>query len=146
MSIDLLPTIAQLTGSPLPPHKIDGLDVWPLITGVPGARNPHDSYWFYCGGSDLEAVTSGDGKWKLQLPHAYKTLAGRPGGKDGTTVEYSKGQVKTTELYDLEHDMGETTNVSAQHPEIVKQLEAEVEKARAELGDSLTNRKGSGHR
>ena len=44
------------------------------------------------------------------------------------------------------HDIGETMDVSAQHPEIVKQLEVEVEKAREDLGDALTNRLGAGHR
>ena len=55
-------------------------------------------------------------------------------------------KVETEELYDLEHDLSETTDVAAQHPDIVKLLEAEVEKARGELGDALTNRPGTGHR
>ncbi len=44
------------------------------------------------------------------------------------------------------NDIGETTDVSAQHPEIVKLLETEAEKARADLGDALTNRPGPGRR
>jgi arylsulfatase A-like enzyme len=146
MTIDLLPTIAKLTGAPLPANKIDGLDVWPIISGQPGASNPHSSYWFYFHVNELEAVTSGDGKWKLQLPHTYRSMAGKAGGKDGTQVEFSEGQVKTAELYDLVHDIGETTEVSAQHPEIVALLKAEAEKARAELGDRLTKHNGTGRR
>ncbi len=47
MTIDLFPTIARLTGAKLPDHKIDGLDIWPLLSGEPRAKNPHDAYFFY---------------------------------------------------------------------------------------------------
>src|SRR5438876_6911237 len=47
MTLDLLPTLAQLAGAPLPKHKIDGLDIWPLLAGQPGAKNPHEAYYFY---------------------------------------------------------------------------------------------------
>ena len=146
MTIDLFPTIAKLTGAELPKHKIDGLDVWPIISRQSGAKNPHDAYWFYYGVNDLEAVTTGDGRWKLQLPHTYQTLAGKPGGKDGLPAPYSHRKIEKEELYDLVNDISETTDVSAQHPEIVKQLEAGAEKARAELGDTLTKRIGSSNR
>ena len=90
MTIDLLPTIARLVGADLPAHEIDGHDVWPLLAGEPGAKNPHEAYVFYYGQNELQAVTSGDGRWKLQLPHTYRTLAGRPGGRDGTPAKYEK--------------------------------------------------------
>jgi arylsulfatase len=146
MTIDLFPTIAKLTGAPLPPHPIDGLDVWPIIAGQPGAEPPHSAYWFYYGVNNLEAVTSGDGRWKLQFPHAYVTLAGQPGGTNGVPAPYARRQIEKAQLYDLVNDIGETTDVAAQRPEIVQQLEAEAEKARADLGDRLTDRTGTGHR
>jgi arylsulfatase A len=146
MTIDLFPTIARLIGAELPQRKIDGLDVWPIISRQPGAKNPHDAYWFYYGRNELQAVTSSDGRWKLQFPHIYATLAGKPGGRDGVPVPYSTRKIKKEELYDFANDIGETTDVSAQHPDIVKQLEAEAEKARADLGDGLTKRPGPGRR
>jgi arylsulfatase A-like enzyme len=146
MSIDLFPTIAKLVGAPLPRHKIDGLDVWPIISRKPGAKNPHDAYWFYYEVNQLQAVTTSDGRWKLQLPHTYSTLAGKPGGTNGVPVPYSSRKIEHEELYDLVHDISETTDVSAQHPEVIRQLEAEVEKARADLGDALTKNPGPGRR
>ncbi|MSU24042.1 MAG: arylsulfatase [Opitutus sp.] len=146
MTIDLLPTIAHLIDAPLPAHAIDGLNVWPLIVGEPGAKNPHDGYAFYYEQNALQAVTSPDGRWKLQLPHAYRTLNGRTGGTGGIPAKYENHTVATAELYDLVHDVGETSNVAAQHPAMVQQLEAFAEKMRAELGDVLTQRKGSGSR
>jgi arylsulfatase A-like enzyme len=146
MPIDLFPTIASLIGAELPRHPIDGLAVWPLICGRPGAKNPHASYWLYYEQNQLQAVVSGDGRWKLQLPHSYRTLAGQPGGKGGRPAPYQQAKITAPELYDLSNDVSETRNVAADNPDVVKRLLAEAEKARAELGDSLTKRTGAGVR
>jgi hypothetical protein len=49
-------------------------------------------------------------------------------------------------LYDLEADVGETTNVAAQHPDVVKRLMALIDEARRDLGDAATGAAGSGVR
>jgi arylsulfatase len=146
MTIDLFPTIAKLTGAELPQHKIDGLDVWPLIAGEKGAQNPHEAYFSYYHQSQLQAVTSGDGRWKLYLPHEFRTLAGRPGGTNGIPTRYEQVKIAAPELYDLKNDVSETKNVVAANPDIVQRLLALAEQARADLGDTLTKRKGSGVR
>ena len=49
-TIDLLPTIAGLSGAELPNDRaIDGKDIWPLIAGKKGAQTPHEIYFFYKG-------------------------------------------------------------------------------------------------
>jgi arylsulfatase A-like enzyme len=146
MSIDLFPTIAGRLRAKLPPHKIDGLDVWPLLSGQPRAKNPHRAYYFYYESNDLQAVTSGDGRWKLQLPHTYRTLDGQPGRSDGFPILYQQRHIDTPELYDLINDIREQINVAAQHGNVVKRLQVEAEKARKDLGDTLTNRTGRGMR
>lgn len=146
MTIDLFPTIAKLIGAPLPKLAIDGRNVWPLISGQRGAKNPHAAYLFYYANNQLQAVASGDGRWKLYLPHTFRSLAGQPGGQDGRPAPYQNHKIDEPELYDLENDIGETDNVAARYPHIVKALQAEVEKARNELGDTLTRRTGSGVR
>ncbi len=147
MTIDLLPTIAKLTGAELPKNKIDGLDVWPILSGEPGKnKNPHASYWVYYEQNQLQAVVDGQGEWKLQLPHTYRTLNGRPGGKDGTPAKYENAKLAQPELYDLKNDRGEKFDVASAHPDIVKQLESQAEAARAELGDAITKREGAGTR
>jgi arylsulfatase A-like enzyme/lysophospholipase L1-like esterase len=142
MNIDLLPTFARLAGAALPPHKIDGLDVWPLLSGTPGAKGPHEALYFYWG-RDLQAVRSG--KWKLHFPHTYITLAGKPGGRGGKPAPYSQGKTGVA-LYDLDADVGETTNVADQHPDVVQRLQQLAEKARADLGDAATRCQGAGVR
>jgi hypothetical protein len=69
-------------------------------------------------------------------------LDGKPGGRDGKPSAYK--QLKAAKaLYDLQNDVGETTNVIDGHPDIVARLELHAEKARAALGDTLTGRKGN---
>ncbi|HTL54922.1 MAG TPA: sulfatase [Candidatus Limnocylindrales bacterium] len=142
MTIDLLPTIAKRVNAKLPPHRIDGLDVWPIISGQPGAQNPHTAYWFYYEVNELQAVVSGDGRWKLQLPHTYRTLAGRPGGHGGFAVPYEHRTLQRAELYDLLNDIWEQNDVSRKHADIVQRLALQAEHAREELGDALIERKG----
>jgi arylsulfatase A len=136
MTIDVLPTLAQLAGAKLPERAIDGRDIWPLLTARRGARSPHDALYFYWGG-ELHAVRSG--KWKLHLPHPSKEVVepgkgGRPGRANPIKVELS--------LYDLERDAGETTDVAGENPEVVKRLLELAERAREDLGDALTQREG----
>jgi len=146
MTIDLFPTIAKLIGAELPKPPIDGMDVWPVISGKRGAKNPHKSYWFYYEVNALQAVVTADGRWKLQLPHTYRTLGGKPGGQGGIPAPYQQVKIEKAELYDLEANVEENKDVAAEHPEIVKKLEAEAERARIELGDQLTKRTGKGVR
>lgn len=145
MTIDILPTIAALTGGKLPDHTIDGKNIWPLITAQPGATNPHEAYYFYYKTNELHAILSGNGRWKLYFPHTYRSLNGREGGKDGLPANYDQNEMGQ-ELYDLQNDISETKDVAAEHPDIVEQLLVQAEIARAELGDNLTDRKGSGVR
>lgn len=139
-TMDLAPTIAGLIGAKLPSdRKIDGKDILSLLTGGPERRSPHEIFYCYYG-RELHSVR--DRQWKLHLPHNYRTLAGREGGRNGKPVKYE--QAKTgQELYDLKADPGETKDVAAEHPEIVERLLAHAEAARAELGDLLTGRQGS---
>ena len=144
MTIDILPTVAKLIGAELPRNKIDGLDIWPLLSAQPGAKNPHDAYYFYYENNLLQSVMSG--RWKLMLPHNYRTMDGQPPGADSKPGKYRQVKMTKPELYDLETDMGEKTNVADQQAEVVQRLAALAEKAREDLGDSLTKRKGSGVR
>lgn len=141
-TIDILPTVAKLAGAVLPDHPIDGLDIWPLMSALPGARCPHEAYYFYWN-RHLQAVRSG--KWKLHFAHDYRSLAGKPGGQDGKPVPYATKQTSLA-LFDLDHDVAETTNVADKHPEVVERLKALADKARDDLGDSATKQPGKGVR
>jgi arylsulfatase A len=142
MTIDLLPTIAHLTGAKLPEHPIDGRNIWPLIAGEPGAVSPQEAYYFYWG-SHLDAVRMG--RWKLHFPHEYRTLAGRPGGTGGKPAPYQQAQIGLS-LFDMETDPSETADIASQHADVVAKIQALADRMRAELGDSATKQQGSGVR
>ncbi len=141
MTIDILPTVAKLTGAPLPPLPIDGLDIGALLWGDPNARSPHEAYYFYWN-RELQGVRSGD--WKMHLPHTYNGLT-KPPGNDGKAAGYTTQKIGTS-LYNLVDDPGEKTDVAAQHLDVVRRLTDLAEKAREDLGDSLTKKTGRGER
>ena len=122
-SVDLLPTFAKLAGAALPEYEIDGVDVWDIICAKPEAQNPHD-YYPVSTARNFDGVVSGDGKWKLHVPHTYRTLAeagndGQPGRYETTSIDLS--------LFDMVNDPYETTNVIDQYPEVAKKLQAYAE-------------------
>ena len=122
-TLDVLPTLAHLAGAELPENEIDGKNVWDLAINKKGAVNPHKYYPFSTGGR-LEGIVSGDGRWKLHLPHGYRTLV-EP-GKDGKPGRYKQSRIKLS-LFDMEKDPFETTNVIDKHPEIAAELKGLAE-------------------
>ncbi len=160
--LDLLPTLAKLIDIPLPPRKIDGIDLSSLLLGQRGAQGR--SVFAYYSGSELHAVR--EGKWKLHVPHDFLTVNGPP-GSDGKPANFANMKPNSIEesgvrgiasrhgyrveslelsLFDLANDPGEKLNIAAQHPQVVTQLLTLVEEFRTKLGDSLTERTGSGLR
>ena len=98
-TIDLLPTIAGLSGAEMPNERtIDGKDIWPLIAGKKGAQTPHEIYFFYKG-NKLESARQG--KWKL-----------RRSGKKSQPVE----------LYDLASDISESKNLAKENEILVNEI------------------------
>jgi arylsulfatase A len=136
-TIDVLPTLVQLASAQLPTNKIDGKSIWPLLSGVTGAKSPHEAYYYYWA-HELQAVRSGN--WKLHFPHSYRTLKGEP-GMDDRPGDYTVDRCGL-ELYDLSNDLGEQLNVASAHPDVVKHLEKLADSMRDQLGDSLTGQPG----
>lgn len=130
-AMDFLPTFAGLAGvSPPADRTIDGKNVAPLIHGEPGAKSPWE-YLYYYFGNELHAVRSG--RWKLRAKN--KMI-------NENIYAYRSPKVADVPippaLYDLKYDPGEQKSVRKSHPEIVKRLEAALERARQDLGDALT--------
>ena len=133
--MDLFPTFMKLAGGRLPEDRvIDGKDISPLMFDQPGARSPHQSFYYYSL-TKLQAVRAG--RWKLVLPRQADSPHMLWLGKYMDTVEKPL-------LFDLEADIGEQHDLSAERPDVVTALMNEVERGRSELGDY--NRIGSGAR
>ena len=140
MTIDILPTVAELIGAKLPKHKIDGKSIVSLIKGTNDDGSPQEAYYFYYG-KQLQAIRMG--KWKLHFPHGYRTMAGKPGGKGGIPTKYSQAKIGLA-LFDLDKDIGETTDVKSMYPGIVAKMQKLGASMRTELGDN--KRQGKGQR
>jgi len=128
-SIDILPTVAHLAGAELPANPVDGRNVWDLIAGKPGATNPHDYYPFSTG-ETFEGVISGDGRWKLHLPHKYRTLV--TPGRDGAAGKYRQEDIGLS-LFDMELDPYETTNVLDKYPDVAARLKQYADRHRRQF-------------
>ncbi|AGA29558.1 sulfatase family protein [Singulisphaera acidiphila] len=138
MTIDLLPTFAELAGADRSGDRpIDGRTITPLLLAQPDAKSPHEAFPFYWG-QELQAIRSG--RWKLHFPHKYRSLAGAPGA-DGKPAPYQDREIGLS-LYDLQSDPGEQSDLATQHPEVVERLSRLADAAREDLGDSATNRQG----
>jgi arylsulfatase A-like enzyme len=142
-TIDIVPTVAKLIGADLPDHKIDGKDIRPLMFGQENAQSPHDAFYCYYGGGQLQAVRND--RFKLVFPHSYRTLNGHPGGTGGLPIPYQQRLAKFA-LYDLDQDISEKKNVMKDYPKVVEALSAAAERAREDLGDKLEKRSGRGSR
>lgn len=105
--LDIFATCAAAAGADVP-LNIDGVNLVPYLAGK-DKQSPHDvMYWGLDEQFDQWAVRKG--KWKLTRTY-----------RDPQTT-YDKTLVKVTELHDMEADMYERQDVSAEHPEIVKEL------------------------
>lgn len=121
-TMDILPTIAHIVHGKLPNVKLDGYNIYDLLSGKI-TNSPYEVFYFYQL-EQLQAVRKGS--WKLHLPldsmygnfHRAEIVDGRP-----------------LALYNLAEDISESNELSQEYPEIVQDLMDEAEKARLELGD-----------
>jgi len=143
-SIDILPTLAAITGSPLPEKKIDGVNILPLLLGEKEAMPRHNFLYYYRENS-LQAVQTD--YWKLVFPHvSYQAYRFHKPGQDGWPGQVGTEKITSIQLYDLRRDPGEWYDVSESYPEKVKELQALAEEARKDLGDSNTGNPGANRR
>ncbi len=125
-TLDVLPTFAQLAGAAPPANPVDGKNVWDLVRGARGAVNPNE-YYPFSNGSNFEGVFSGDGKWKLHLPHSYRVLV--EAGNDGKAGTYRQAKIELS-LFDMEKDPYETTNVLDKYPDVTERMKGIAERHR----------------
>ncbi len=101
---DVLPTLAELTGAPIP-EGLDGISMLPTLEGRPEEQPTHDHlYWEFHERGGRAAVRAG--KWK------------------GVRYDLARKPEGPIELYDLDTDIGETNNLAVEYPEIAARLDS----------------------
>ena len=109
-TIDLLPTIASLTKTPLPSDKkIDGLDISKLLTT--DDKTPRNEFVYYTSRGDIQGLRQGK----------HKLLVNGPRNKKRNPK--AKTEVM---LFDLDADLGEKNNLAESKPEVVAKLKARM--------------------
>ena len=119
-TIDLLPTCVSVAGKLPAEPVIDGRDLSPVLFGK--SKDSQREAHYYFAGYNLQAVRQGP--WKLAIAPQVDAF-------DKTTAEASKTNPR---LYNLDTDIGETTNVAEKHPEVVEKLKALAAKMNDEIG------------
>ena len=118
-TIDILPTLARLCDAPLPHQPLDGVDIWPLLTGA--KRNVSRELLLYFDNWNVQCARWG--KWKLHLAR-YNSFAyspAPPGGRINLPLPQP-------ELYDIEADPEESYDCAPGRQEVVKEMIARLEK------------------
>lgn len=142
-TIDILPTLASITGASLPEKKIDGVDISGVLKGDMTIA-PRKTFLYYYRQNSLEAVRRDN--WKLVLQHPGRSYVDQAPGKDGMVGKSPENILFYEALYDLRRDPGEVYDVKSYYPDIVRELKALAESARKDLGDDLTGNKGANRR
>ncbi|MEY3050410.1 MAG: hypothetical protein RLY31_195 [Bacteroidota bacterium] len=142
-TIDILPTLAELSGAALPTLPIDGISFADALTDAKStAARPFFAYFYRR--NSLEAVRKDH--WKLVFPHPGRTYEGFLPGNDGFPGPTTEEHITHQALYDLRRDPAERYDVQLLYPDVVRELETYAESVRNDLGDDLQKREGSGRR
>lgn len=118
MMMDVLPTFLELAELKLPDkHWIDGNSVLNMINGE-NVKTHEQVFWEY---NDQLAVRRGE--WKLVL---------------NGMLDMSRKQADTVHLSNVKEDPGERTNLAGKHPELVRELEREIDKWLSENKEKMS--------
>lgn len=132
-TLDVLPTFASLAGATAPSDRvIDGEDISHLFHGDFSFADPDKAFYYYLR-VHLQAVRQG--RWKLHLSREAEPVGAAPFSRNNHIAPVDRIGFDTPFLVDLVSDIGETTSVADQHPEVVRRLLALAEGMRDDLGD-----------
>jgi arylsulfatase A len=118
-TLDILPTIACLCGAKLPAKPLDGIDMWPLLSGQRATIEREALLYF----DDWNVQCARWGKWKLHFMR-YNSPPYVPAPQGGRI----NLPLPAPELYDLESDPDESYDVAPENPKIVAEIQHRVER------------------
>jgi len=132
-TLDVFPTLVSLAGAEIPKDRvIDGEDITHLFHGEFDQANPDKAFYYYLR-VHLQAVRQG--KWKLHLPRDSKQSGTEPFLVNRHIAPVDRVSFDKPFLVDLVKDLGETTNLAKEQPEVVQRLLDLAEGMRKDLGD-----------
>lgn len=117
-TIDIVPTLAKLTGAAMPSRPVDGIDIWPLLSGA--RQSIERDVMLYFDNWNVQCARWGD--WKLHFAR-YTTGAYVPAPAGGR----KNLPLASPELYNLVQDPDESYDTAAEHPDVVARIQNRVE-------------------
>lgn len=112
--MDIFPTVTRLCGGAMPSRPLDGIDVWPLMTGRGGAV-PERRALLYFDGWELQCVRWKN--WKLHLARYNTPPYVEPPARGRSSITLAR-----PELYDLARDPDESYDVAPENPRVVENI------------------------
>ena len=115
--MDVFPTVTALCGGKLPGKPLDGLDIWPLLSGQKQQVERDPLLYFHLW--DLQCARWGN--WKIHVARNNTTafVPPPPGGVRNYVLPHP-------ELYDLSNDPDESYDVAPKYPDIVAKMQAKI--------------------
>jgi arylsulfatase A-like enzyme len=161
---DILPTICDLIGEPVPNRPLDGISLKPLIDGKMTSRKSPICFWSFNSSREAKQGLKPyiDPKRQVGTTPLVKFLGGRRtrnfqnfhhpkiteqdfagarvilDGRYKLVVDASPGSKSAIELFDLQADKAEKKNLVETHPEIVKKLQRRLREWQQSVLTSLT--------
>jgi arylsulfatase A-like enzyme len=103
---DIFATLAEITNQPAH-DNLDSISFLPTLTSHVNQQKQHEYlYWEFYEQGSKQAI-----RWQNWKAVRMPMLTGK------------------TELYNMENDLGETTDIAADHPDVVRQLEQMMDKS-----------------
>lgn len=117
--MDILPSVARLCAAPLPKNPLDGVDIWPLLSGERPELNREALLYF----DNINLQCARWKRWKLHVAR-HNSAAYSPAPQGGRI----NLPLRPPELYDLVNDPDESYDIAAGNPKIVSEIEARIER------------------
>ena len=122
--VDILPTVCGLLHIPSPQNvHLDGSDLSSILTGEGSFRRHQPLFWHLQKSRPIVALR--DGRYSLVADPDFELSTNNMFQEEWIPL-LKKGKYKNFRLYDLREDPGQTTDVSAENPKVLKRLQSEL--------------------
>jgi arylsulfatase A len=126
--MDVLPTVSRLCAAPMPDNPVDGVNIWPLLTGDRESVDRDILLYF----DDWHVQCARMGKWKLHVAR-YNSPAFAPVPSYGRL----NLPLNPPELYDIEADPEESYDCASDYPQVVADIRSRIESSLYSFPDAV---------
>jgi arylsulfatase A len=127
-ALDVLPTLAAVSGAALPANPLDGVNIWPMLSGQ--QQSVSRDIFLFIDTWNIQAARLN--QWKLHVAR-YNTPPWIPLSDDG---RYNL-PLANPELYNILDDPAESTNLAVDNPQVVADIQSRIANWLAGMPDGV---------